>query len=181
MSDILVRAMVAEDLERLTAIFSQRQVSAMTMQVPYTTAAERAARFGLSEHLRMLVAEVDGIVVGNGGLTLLTRRRAHVGTVGMAVDQAYQGQGIGTALMAALIDLADNWYNLRRVELEVYTDNEPGIRLYKRFGFVIEGTHRAYAYRDGAWADAYSMARLRDEPTLTKPDAVLDSSSDATR
>jgi len=173
--------MVAEDLARLTAIFSQRQVLAMTMQVPFTTAAERAARFGLSEHLRMLVAEVDGVVVGNGGLTLLTRRRAHVGTVGMAVDQAYQGQGIGTALMAALIDLADNWYNLRRVELEVYTNNEPGIRLYKRFGFVIEGTHRAYAYRDGAWADAYSMARLRDEPTLTKPDAVLDSSSDATR
>lgn len=166
MSAILVRAMVADDLERMNAIYSQRQVAAMTMQVLYTTPAERAARFALSENQRMLVAEVDGIVVGHAGLTLYSRRRAHVGSLGMSVDQAYQGQGVGTALLAALIDLADNWYNLRRLELEVYIDNEPAIRLYRRFGFVIEGAHRAYVYREGTWADAYSMARLRDEPPL---------------
>jgi putative acetyltransferase len=85
----------------------------------------------------------------------------------MGVDQAFQGRGVGTALLAALIDLADNWYNLRRMELEVFTDNEPAVRLYQRFGFVIEGTHRAYAWRDGDWADAYSMARLRDEPHVS--------------
>lgn len=167
MSDVLVREMVAEDSERMTAIYNQRQVAAMTMQVVYTTAAERAARFAVSDSQRMLVAEVDGIVVGHAGLTLFARRRAHVGSIGMSVDQAYQGQGVGTALLAALIDLADNWYNLRRLELEVYTDNEPGIRLYKRVGFAVEGTHRAYAYRDGEWADAYSMARLREEPSIT--------------
>lgn len=171
MSDIVIRAMVAEDQDRMAEIFNQRQVAAMTMQIPLTTAVERAARFAPSESQRMLVAEIDGLVVGNGGLTLFSRRRSHVGSIGMGVDQAFQGQGVGTALLTALIDLADNWYNLRRLELEVYTDNEPGIRLYRRFGFVIEGTHRAYAYRDGAWADAHSMARLRDEPHLIGNDS----------
>jgi putative acetyltransferase len=84
----------------------------------------------------------------------------------MSVDEALQGRGIGRALMAAVIDLADNWYNLRRLELEVYTDNDVAIRLYQRFGFIIEGTHRSYAYREGAFVDAYSMARLRDEPPV---------------
>lgn len=51
--------------------------------------------------------------------------------------------------------------NLRRVELTVYTDNEPAIALYRKFGFVEEGTLRDYAFRDGEFADALSMARLR--------------------
>lgn len=170
MGEITIRAMVADDLVRTTEIFNQRHVAAMTMQIPYTSTDERQQRFGSSEHLRMLVAELDGGVVGTGGLTLLTRRRAHVGAIGMGVDESHHGRGVGTALLAALIDLADNWYNLRRLELEVYTDNEPGVRLYQRFGFVIEGTHRAYAYRDGQWVDAYSMARLRDEPLLSGDD-----------
>ena len=36
-----------------------------------------------------------------------------------------------------------------------------GIALYEKFGFEIEGTHRRYAFRDGAYVDAYTMARLR--------------------
>jgi putative acetyltransferase len=63
--------------------------------------------------------------------------------------------------MQAAIDLADNWINLTRLELEVYTDNEPAIRLYKKFGFTIEGTLLGFAYRDGQYVDTYMMARLR--------------------
>ena len=168
MSEIVVRAVLAADHERIAEIFQQRQVNAMTLQIPFTTAAERSARWIMDDNHRQVVALIDGLVVGHGGLTINNRRRAHVGAVGMAVDQAFQGRGVGTAILGALIDLADNWYNLRRLELEVYADNEPGIRLYQRFGFVIEGTHRAYAWRDGEWADAYSMARLRNEPSLSE-------------
>ena len=48
-----------------------------------------------------------------------------------------------------------------RLELEVYADNEPAIRLYERFGFEREGVLRQYAYRNGQLADALYMARLR--------------------
>jgi putative acetyltransferase len=60
-----------------------------------------------------------------------------------------------------MIELADKWLNLTRLELEVYTDNEPAIRLYKKFEFVIEGTHINFAYRDGHYVDAHFMARLK--------------------
>jgi L-phenylalanine/L-methionine N-acetyltransferase len=79
----------------------------------------------------------------------------------MAVHDDFQGRGVGSALMAAMLDLADNWLNLRRIELEVYADNAPAVRLYEKFGFAIEGTLRDFAFRDGEYVDAYLMARVR--------------------
>jgi L-phenylalanine/L-methionine N-acetyltransferase len=115
------------------------------------------------EGLYSLVACVEGEVVGSLGLeTSPTRwRMRHVGSIGMSVRDDWQGRGIGTALMEAALDLADNWLNLTRIELRVYVDNAAAIALYKKFGFEVEGTHRHLAFRDGEFVDAYSMARLK--------------------
>jgi L-phenylalanine/L-methionine N-acetyltransferase len=43
----------------------------------------------------------------------------------------------------------------------VYTDNEPAIKLYQKFGFKIEGTLERYAFREGNYVNAYSMARIK--------------------
>lgn len=110
-----------------------------------------------------LVACAENEIVGQLGLHTFPNhpRRRHAGQIGMAVRDDWQGKGAGTALMQAAIDLSDKWLNLMRLELDVYTDNEPAIRLYKKFGFVIEGTLVNYAYRDGQYVDTYTMARLR--------------------
>lgn len=68
---------------------------------------------------------------------------------------------MGTQLLGAALEVADNWMNLRRVELTVYVDNEPAQALYRKFGFETEGRLRDYAVRDGVFVDALSMARLR--------------------
>ena len=71
----------------------------------------------------------------------------------------YQGRGIGRALMESLLDIADNWLMLKRVELSVFTDNERAVRLYESLGFVVEGTKRYAAVKNGVHADEYLMAR----------------------
>ncbi|HEY5107188.1 MAG TPA: GNAT family N-acetyltransferase [Caulobacteraceae bacterium] len=63
--------------------------------------------------------------------------------------------------MAALLDQADRWLDYRRLKLTVFSDNDRAIALYERFGFEREGLLRAYAFRDGAYVDAVTMARLR--------------------
>ena len=88
-------------------------------------------------------------------------RRSHCGSIGMGVAGAWQRQGIGSRLLGELLDIADNWMNLRRVELAVYCDNEAAVALYRKHGFEVEGQLRDYAIRDGGYADVYSMARLR--------------------
>ena len=96
-----------------------------------------------------IVAVLDERIVGSADITPYKGRRSHAGCIGIVVHDDYHGRGIGTALMAALVDTADNWLNLKRLELTVFVDNEPAIRLYKKFGFAVEGTRRAEAFRDG--------------------------------
>ena len=66
--------------------------------------------------------------------------------------------------MAALIDYADRWVAVMRIELTVVTDNERAIALYRKFGFVQEGIFRAYGLRDGRYQDVLAMARLHPSP-----------------
>ena len=163
---IRIRALEPRDADALHAIMLQESSSTMTLQAPYHPAARWHNLANGRPDFYSLVAEVNGHVAAECTLHVLNNRRAHVGDIGMAVHESFRGRGVGTALLAAVTDLADNWLNLTRLELQVYTDNAPAIALYRSSGFVIEGEHRAYAYRAGAWADAFSMARLRERPPL---------------
>ena len=159
--DVVVRAASVEDYQDVYEVLACPGVVRDTLQLPYVSIDRR--KKGLEdppEGTYSLVAEVDGRVVGDIGLTRGKGRRAHVGHIGMEVHDDFQGRGIGSKLMEAALDLADNWLGLKRVELTVYTDNAPAIRLYEKFGFEIEGTLRALAMREGKYVDAYAMAQI---------------------
>ena len=60
-----------------------------------------------------------------------------------------------------MTELADNWLNVRRIQIEVNTDNEAAIGLYKKHGFEIEGELVDASFRDGEFINTYSLARIR--------------------
>ena len=116
---------------------------------------------GQNRHFLVAVSP-DNTVLGLVMLTVESNpRRRHSGGLGIMVRTDCQGQGIGTALLEAVLDLADNWLMLRRVELEVYADNQRAVRLYEKFGFEAEGRKREAAVKNGAYVDLMVMARLR--------------------
>lgn len=51
----------------------------------------------------------------------------------------------------------------------MYTDNALAMALYEKFGFVHEGTHRAFALRNGVYVDALAMTRLHSNPPKPLP------------
>src|SRR5437762_13707862 len=96
----------------------------------------------LGENDHYMDAERAAQVVGVAGLTVGTGRVRHSGYLFAYVDNQHQGQGIGTRLVQTLLDLADQWLLLRRVELTVLTENDGAKRLYERLGFVVEGCRK---------------------------------------
>jgi putative acetyltransferase len=163
--DIVVRALEPDDYIDLTVLYSGPNVIAGSLHLPHPPQDlwRRRAEASDSEMPR-LVAAVEGMVVGAVSLEIGEGRRRHSGSLEMAVRDDYQGRGVGAALLTAIVELAENWLGLQRLELVVFTDNNPAIALYKRFNFAVEGTLRQYAYRNGAIADVYTMARLAAAP-----------------
>lgn len=152
-------------VEGLTALYNDPAVARQVLQMPYQSVEQRRKRLHDSaddDRLLILVALHQGDVIGSASLEQHPRiRRSHSGSIGMGVAVAWQGKGVGSRLLGELLAIADNWMNLRRVELTVYTDNAPALALYRKFGFETEGEMRDYAVRDGRFVDVYSMARLR--------------------
>jgi putative acetyltransferase len=161
MTDIQVRAMEPGDTEALHELYQRPLAFSNTLQLPFRSLEFRRQWLAQGDaNSHSLVALIEGRVVGQIGLFLERNPRRHgVAGFGMAVHDDFHGQGVGSALMAAMLELADRWLGLRRIELIVYTDNAAAVHLYEKFGFQIEGTARGYAMRDGAYVDAYYMAR----------------------
>ena len=173
---ITIRRALVSDAEAIQATFGSPKAMAGTLQLPYPTAdqwRQRLADFPADDHL--LVAVVAGEVVGNLGLHLASKspRRRHAAHIGMSVRDDWHNRGVGTALLAAAVDLADNWLNYTRLELTVYTDKASALALYRKFGFAIEGTLISYAFRHGRFIDAYTMARLSPGPQAKIGNAAL--------
>ncbi len=167
---ISIRRASVQDAAAYARIMGDPQVYPGLMQMPYASDEmwrQRLADSGAAGKTDlMLVADLDGTVVGSGSLfaTGVNVRRRHAMMLALAVLPEAQGRGVGTALMAALCDYADNWAGVTRIELGVYTDNAPAIGLYKKFGFELEGTARGYALRNGQYVDSHYMARFHPAP-----------------
>jgi L-phenylalanine/L-methionine N-acetyltransferase len=159
---VTIRAREPGDWQEIADLTSLPKVRFGTLRLPFTSSEfwRRLMENPVEGHTH-IVAILDGRIVGVAGLMQGKGRRSHVAEIFMSVHDDHCGRGIGTALLAALVDAADNWLNIRRLELTVYVDNEPGIRLYKKFGFEIEGTRRADAFRAGKFVDSLMMARVR--------------------
>src|ERR1700739_1785443 len=85
-----------------------------------------------SIHNHYVAARVAGGLVGYAGISRLGRKppfEYEVATIG--VDSAYRGQCIGRRLLDELLDFADGGI----IYLEVRTDNDAAIALYRSTGF----------------------------------------------
>ncbi len=129
------------DAEGIHAVHSGPLAVAGPLQLPFPSLDKTRKRLAdPPDRMYRLVACAGDEVVGSLGLSVPANpRRRHVGQIGMGVRDDWQDKGVGSALIAAALDLADNWLNLRRIELEVYTDNATAIALYRKWGFDVGG------------------------------------------
>lgn len=172
---LTIRRATPDDAAALLRTMTHPEVQPNLMQLPYGSEAAWRARLQDNDAPGkldlLLVAERPGpdgrpLVMANAGLhpTGPNLRRRHVMNLGIAVLPEAQGRGVGKALMQALVDYADRWGQVLRIELTVFVDNPRAIALYEAFGFRTEGRHVGYALRDGQYVDVFSMARMHPQP-----------------
>ena len=106
----------------------------------------------------MYVAKENGRIVGEASYNSYTRPRLrHRGEFGMSVLRSHQNRGIGTALLAKILEFARDTAKNEIVSLEVRSDNGAAIHLYEKFGFKKVGQFEGYLKIDGKLIDCDIM------------------------
>src|SRR5512140_3893968 len=164
-----MRSQEPADATAISALMGREGTFEGTLQLPDMPVASRLDFLQKVEsNSCKLVAVADGEIVGAAGLhgASMSLRRGHVRMLGIGIAREWQGRGIGKLLIARLLEWADNWAGVLRVELTVHADNDRAIALYRSMGFSEEGRHRAYALKYGVYVDALFMARLHPSPPV---------------
>lgn len=122
------------------------------------------AEWAMSNNSIFLVAVVEGQIVGvctcRGGARIALR---HVAGIGIMIDKEWRDKGVGTALMLQVIEWARQSSIITRLELEVNTDNQRAIHVYRKVGFVEEGIKRHALFKEGRYLDNHLMALLLEK------------------
>ncbi|GAC1355392.1 MAG: GNAT family N-acetyltransferase [Ktedonobacteraceae bacterium] len=139
----------------------------------FTMSVEEERKFlqqtAASPNSLYIIAEIAGEIVGTLSFSTGKRPRLqHAGEFGTTVLRRYWNIGIGTHMLAYLIDWAKQIDTIRKINLRVRVDNLPAIHLYQKHGFVQEGRLTREFYLHEQFVDVYMMG-LQLDPPLALP------------
>lgn len=160
----MLRPATANDLVAINAIYNHYvTTSTATYQTVPSTDAERAAWFvAHGERHPVVVAEIDGAVVGWGSLSPFHTRAAFARTVedSLYIHPNFHRRGIGRVLLTELIKRG-RAIGHHTIIAAISGDQDPSIALHRSFGFTDGGRLHEVGHKFGRWMDlAYLQLRL---------------------
>ncbi|MCS7206949.1 MAG: arsinothricin resistance N-acetyltransferase ArsN1 [Dehalococcoidia bacterium] len=157
---ITVRPAFEGDVPAITEIYNQGiEDRIATLEGEPHPVEERLAWFrdhGPTEPI--LVAEVDGMVVGWASLSRYKPRRCYDGVkeLSIYVRREWRGKGVGSLLLDALLKRAAQ-VGVHKVVLYAFPSNTRALRLYRKMGFRTVGIYKHHGMLDGQWRDIIAM------------------------
>jgi len=158
-----VRLARSDDAEAIRTIYNDEVVSGTaTFDIAERSPIEQrgwmAERTGA--HV-VLVAEIDGRVVGFGALSRYKERPAYNTTVedSVYVAPGYQGRGMGRAILDELLELAAG-HGFHTVVARIGHESVGSIAAHARVGFVEIGREREVGRKFGRWLDVVVMQHM---------------------
>jgi RimJ/RimL family protein N-acetyltransferase len=109
--------------------------------------------------LFMIVAEVDGKMIGNSSLSIGRGFSSHTGEIGIALRMGYRDVGIGTEILKTLIFQAKK-LGCRTVYLSVFSSNERAIHVYEKIGFKETGRKPDKIFKNERYIDEIIMTKV---------------------
>lgn len=174
MSEPLVRAAAAADLEAVRAIYAGHVLTGLaSFEETPPDLAEISARHAAvaARGLPYLVAERDGAVLGFAYAAPYRDRSAYRYTLedSVYVAPGETGRGVGSRLLAAVIAAAEARGYRRMLAVIGDSGNAGSIALHARAGFAPAGVLRAVGFKHGRWVDSVLMQRPLGEGDGTPP------------
>ena len=102
--------------------------------------------------------------MGWAALTPVSDRCVYAGVaeVSVYVGAEARGQGVGSLLMAALVDESEK-HGLWTLQAGIFDGNDPSVTLHEKFGFRVVGVRKKLGKLKGRWRDVLLLERRSDE------------------
>jgi L-amino acid N-acyltransferase len=112
----------------------------------------------INKNFPVIVAELDGNVVGFGMYSEFRFREAYKFTVehSVYVNENFHGKGIGKQLLQELIDLARK-QKLHTMIAVIDAENQGSVEFHEKFGFVTAGIIKESGYKFDRWLHSVIM------------------------
>jgi L-amino acid N-acyltransferase YncA len=131
------------------------------LQAPPIEQVRAFVKRNIENRYPQIVAIAEDKVVGWCNVPPASRAvSAHVGDLFMGLLPGWRGRGLGGRLLREGIQAADA-FGFQRIELGVFATNTAAASLYRKVGFIEEGTKRKAILMDGVFHDEIIMARLK--------------------
>ncbi len=158
-----IRPAVEADLPTINAIYNEEilhGVATWDME-PWPLERRQAWFHDPAIELYLVVAELDGSVVGFAYLSLYRQRAGYRFTREdtVYIDPRFQRRGIGRALLAHLLEHA-RALEVHALIARIEASNESSIALHRAFGFEVVGREREIGHKFGRWLDLITMELL---------------------
>jgi L-amino acid N-acyltransferase YncA len=130
--------------------------------VPPTLAEMRERRAAVvKKAMPYLVAEIEGVIAGYAYVTPYRPRPAYAHTVENSVylRSDMVGQGVGSALLGALIERCTQGPWRQMIANVGDSGNTASLALHKKFGFRTVGTCECVGFKFGRWIDTVLLQR----------------------
>ena len=155
---IRIREMTPEDWPAVEAIYAE---GIATGDATFETEAPTWAEFDAGKLLEHRLVALEGeLIVGWAALSATSARTCYAGVVEHSVYVASQarGQGVGNALLEALLSGADA-AGIWTIQTSVFPENEASLALHERVGFRVVGRRERIAQLDSVWRDTILLER----------------------
>lgn len=120
-------------------------------------------KYEVDESRKIFLIELNGKPVGQVGLLDINPLDKNAGLYILIGEKKYWGKGIGSKAMEFILDYGFNKLNMHKIWLEVHARNKNAIKLYEKFGFVIEGVLKDNVLYEDGYDDEIRMAKLNPE------------------
>jgi L-amino acid N-acyltransferase YncA len=163
MSEIIIRTATHSDMEDILIIYNEGIVDRIAT-LETSTKDEQYMFDWFSRHtdrFKVIVAELDGKVVGWASLNQYNSRQAYDGVADLSVyiKREFRGVGIGGKLLFSIEGLAKE-NDFHKIVLFTFPFNGLGQGLYKKKGFREVGVFHNQGKLDGEFVDVMAMEKI---------------------
>jgi RimJ/RimL family protein N-acetyltransferase len=160
----IIRPANPEDAQQLSEYLHNLENECLEEILPFSVSLDSKSQiesilfFTNTEDACLMLLFSDEMLIGTiDFIPNKTIGKKHCGKLGISIKKEFRGMGFGKILLAYFLEQSSKLKHIRRIELDVLSNNPVALKLYRQLGFVEEGKKISGVFNRNQYRDIHQM------------------------